>query len=60
MPTEETRSTAPTVSPAPTARVLDPAGKVRETLELAPAVFGVAVNGPLLHQAVVRELAIKG
>jgi large subunit ribosomal protein L4 len=49
--TSETKSTAPTVN------VLDEGGNVRETLELAPAVFGVVVNGPLLHQAVVRELA---
>ena len=49
--TPETNSTVPTVN------VVDQAGNVRETLELAAAVFGAAVNGPLLHQAVVRELA---
>jgi len=41
----------------PTVTVVDRAGKPGETLELAPAVFGAPVNGPLLHQAVVRELA---
>ncbi|PYM65353.1 MAG: 50S ribosomal protein L4 [Candidatus Rokuibacteriota bacterium] len=41
----------------PTVNVVDRTGKTRETLELAPAVFGAPVNGVLLHQAVVRELA---
>jgi large subunit ribosomal protein L4 len=41
----------------PTVQVLDGQGKQSGTLELSPEVFGVAVNGPLLHQAVVRELA---
>lgn len=41
----------------PSVNVIDLAGKVRETLELDAAVFGAPVNGPLLHQAVVRELA---
>ena len=44
-------------STAPTVPVLDRTGKTRETLELSPAVFAVPVNGALLHQAVVRELA---
>jgi large subunit ribosomal protein L4 len=41
----------------PSVNVLDQAGKTSGTLELADAVFAVSVNGPLLHQAVVRELA---
>ncbi len=41
----------------PTVQVLDGKGKQTGTLELSPAVFGVEIKGPLLHQAVVRELA---
>src|SRR5215467_8326949 len=41
----------------PTVNVLNSAGKPSGTLELNPDVFGVEVRGPLLHQAVVRELA---
>jgi large subunit ribosomal protein L4 len=41
----------------PTVQVLDAKGKEAGTLELSPDVFGVEVKGPLLHQAVVRELA---
>jgi large subunit ribosomal protein L4 len=41
----------------PTVNVVDQNGHVRETLDLSAAVFGAPVNGPLLHQAVVRELA---
>ena len=41
----------------PTVQVLDGKGKQSGTLELSPEVFGVEVKGPLLHQAVVRELA---
>jgi large subunit ribosomal protein L4 len=41
----------------PSVNVLDQAGKTSGTLDLADAVFAVSVNGPLLHQAVVRELA---
>ena len=41
----------------PTVAVVDRTGRMRETLELHPAVFGASANGPLLHQAVVRELA---
>jgi large subunit ribosomal protein L4 len=41
----------------PTVQVLDGQGKQSGTLELSAEVFGVAVKGPLLHQAVVRELA---
>jgi large subunit ribosomal protein L4 len=37
--------------------VVDAQGRARETLELSPEVFGDAVSGPLLHQAVVRELS---
>ncbi len=38
-------------------QVLDDKGKQTGTLELKPDVFGVKVRVPLLHQAVVRELA---
>jgi large subunit ribosomal protein L4 len=41
----------------PSVSVIDQTGKTLETLELDGAVFGVPVNGALLHQAVVRELA---
>jgi len=41
----------------PTVAVLDAQGKESGTLELKPEVFGVEVRGPLLHQAVTRELA---
>jgi large subunit ribosomal protein L4 len=41
----------------PSVNVVDQAGKTSGTLELADAVFAVSVNGPLVHQAVVRELA---
>jgi large subunit ribosomal protein L4 len=41
----------------PTVQVLDGKGKQAGTLELRADVFGVEVKGPLLHQAVVRELA---
>jgi large subunit ribosomal protein L4 len=41
----------------PTVNVLDARGKPAGTLELKPDVFGVEVRVPLLHQAVVRELA---
>ena len=41
----------------PTVPVLDGKGGQSGTLELSPAVFGVEIKGPLLHQAVVRELA---
>jgi large subunit ribosomal protein L4 len=41
----------------PSVSVIDRTGKTLETLELDGAVFGVPVNGALLHQAVVRELA---
>jgi large subunit ribosomal protein L4 len=41
----------------PTVQVLDGKGKQAGTLELRPEVFGVEIKGPLLHQAVVRELA---
>jgi large subunit ribosomal protein L4 len=41
----------------PSVNVLDQAGKTTGTLELADAVFAVSVNGGLVHQAVVRELA---
>jgi large subunit ribosomal protein L4 len=41
----------------PTVQVLDGKGKQSSTLELSAEVFGVEIKGPLLHQAVVRELA---
>ena len=41
----------------PSVNVVDQTGKSRGTLELAEAVFAAPVNGPLVHQAVVRELA---
>ena len=41
----------------PTVTVLDAQGKQSGTLELSPDVFGVEIRVPLLHQAVVRELA---
>jgi large subunit ribosomal protein L4 len=41
----------------PTVQVLDGKGKQAGTLELRAEVFGVEIKGPLLHQAVVRELA---
>jgi large subunit ribosomal protein L4 len=37
--------------------ILDANGKPAGTVELAASVFGVTVNVPLVHQAVVRELA---
>jgi len=41
----------------PTVQVLDGTGKQAGTLELRADVFGGEIKGPLLHQAVVRELA---
>jgi large subunit ribosomal protein L4 len=41
----------------PTVQVLDANGKTAGTVELKADVFGVEVRVPLLHQAVVRELA---
>jgi large subunit ribosomal protein L4 len=41
----------------PSVRVVDQAGRALETLELSQTVFGGPARGPLLHQAVVRELA---
>ena len=41
----------------PTISVFDSKGKATATLELKSEVFGVPVRVPLLHQAVVRELA---
>jgi len=37
--------------------ILDEHGKSVGTAELRPSIFEADVNGPLLHQAVVRELA---
>jgi large subunit ribosomal protein L4 len=39
--------------------VVDGNGKELETLTLDPRVFGVEIRGPLLHQAVTRELAAR-
>jgi large subunit ribosomal protein L4 len=41
----------------PTVKVLDAKGKETGAMELKPDVFGVEVRTPLLHQAVVREMA---
>jgi large subunit ribosomal protein L4 len=41
----------------PTVQVLDATGKQAGTLELSADVFGGEIKTPLLHQAVVRELA---
>jgi len=41
----------------PTVQVLDATGKQAGTLELRADVFGGEIKGPLLHQAMVRELA---
>jgi large subunit ribosomal protein L4 len=41
----------------PSVKVVDAKGKDKGALELKPDVFGVEVRVPLLHQAVVRELA---
>jgi len=41
----------------PTVQVLGEKGKPAGTLELKPDVFGVEIRVPLLHQAIVRELA---
>jgi large subunit ribosomal protein L4 len=41
----------------PTVKVLDAKGKEHSTLELKTEIFGTEVRVPLLHQAVVRELA---
>ncbi len=43
----------------PTVPVLGGKGKSQETLELSADVFGATVRVPLLHQAVVRELAAR-
>src|SRR5262249_59595122 len=41
----------------PTVEVLGARGSKGATLDLKPDVFGVDVRVPLLHQAVLRELA---
>jgi large subunit ribosomal protein L4 len=41
----------------PTVQVLDAKGKAAGSLELKADVFGLEIRGPLLHQAVTRELA---
>jgi len=41
----------------PSVKVVDAKGQDKGALDLASDVFGVEIRGPLLHQAVVRELA---
>jgi large subunit ribosomal protein L4 len=41
----------------PSLPIVDASGKSKGSLELADAVFGGAVSVPIVHQAVVRELA---
>src|SRR3989449_6871809 len=41
----------------PSVKVVDGKGKDKGAVELKPDVFGVEIRVPLLHQAVVRELA---
>ncbi|MGH7302159.1 MAG: 50S ribosomal protein L4 [Candidatus Rokuibacteriota bacterium] len=41
----------------PTVQMLDAKGKAAGSLELKADVFGSEIRGPLLHQAVTRELA---
>jgi large subunit ribosomal protein L4 len=41
----------------PSVRIVDAKGQPAGSLELKPEVFGVEIRGPLLHQAVERELA---
>jgi large subunit ribosomal protein L4 len=41
----------------PTVQVLDAKGKATGSLELKADIFGSEIRGPLLHQAVTRELA---
>jgi large subunit ribosomal protein L4 len=41
----------------PSLPIVDASGKSKGTVELADAVFGGAVSVPMVHQAVVRELA---
>ena len=41
----------------PSVKVVDASGKDKGAVELKPDVFGVEIRVPLLHQAVVRELA---
>jgi large subunit ribosomal protein L4 len=43
----------------PRVPVIDPNGAEQETLTLPPEVFGSEVHVPLLHQAVMRELAAR-
>jgi large subunit ribosomal protein L4 len=43
----------------PSVAVLGPGGQPGQTLELDAAVFGAPVQGPVLHQSVVRELAAR-
>jgi large subunit ribosomal protein L4 len=41
----------------PSVNVVDQSGKPKGTVELADTVFAATVNGAVVHQAVVRELA---
>jgi large subunit ribosomal protein L4 len=40
-----------------TARLVDQAGAVTGSVELPEAVFGIEPNGPVMHQALIRQLA---
>jgi large subunit ribosomal protein L4 len=40
-----------------TARVVDQAGAVTGSFDLPEAVFGIEPNGPVMHQALLRQLA---
>jgi large subunit ribosomal protein L4 len=40
-----------------TARVVDQAGAVTGSVDLPEAVFGIEPNGPVMHQALLRQLA---
>jgi large subunit ribosomal protein L4 len=43
----------------PSVPIVDAKGKSQQTLELSADVFGVTPRVPLLHQAVVKELAAR-
>jgi len=40
-----------------TARVVDQAGVETGTVELPEAIFGIEPNEPVMHQALIRQLA---
>ena len=39
------------------ARVVDQAGIETGSVELPDAIFGIEPNGPVMHQALIRQLA---